>query len=71
MKTSCGRLEEVGWFVLTLSQVSVTEVQGELGLAYKTQTSYPDQITKVPKLKWKQIACGAEHTLALTGSCEG
>jgi len=44
---------------------------GELGLAYKTQQSYPEQISHVPKdLKWKQVICGGEHTLALTDTGE-
>jgi len=44
---------------------------GELGLAYKTQQSYPEPISHVAKdLKWKAVACGGEHTLALTDNGE-
>lgn len=40
---------------------------GELGLAYLEKTDEPTKVTKIPPhTSWAQVACGKEHTLALT-----
>lgn len=40
---------------------------GELGLAYLEKTDEPTKVVKVPPhTNWAQVACGKEHTLALT-----
>eukprot|EP01124_Arcella_intermedia_P020538 TRINITY_DN28025_c0_g1_i1.p1 TRINITY_DN28025_c0_g1~~TRINITY_DN28025_c0_g1_i1.p1 ORF type:complete len:440 (-),score=107.13 TRINITY_DN28025_c0_g1_i1:39-1328(-) len=40
---------------------------GELGLAYQDYENFPTLIEKVPEeVRWKQIACGFQYSLALT-----
>lgn len=42
-------------------------IQGELGLAYVTDTPQPTKITKIPEgTKFKAVAVGAEHAVAIT-----
>jgi hypothetical protein len=46
-------------------------VQGELGHGYKLVQEKPAKITKVPSgIRFKAVAAGHEHSLALTGTTE-